>query len=334
MRKSRLKFEGSGHYHCMSRVIEKRFIMGNHEKEYFVERMRNLAIFSGLRVLTYCIMSNHFHILLECPQRQEVSDRELLNRLQAIYPPKKVARVATELAQLRKHGQHDSAEALKSGFTYRMYDISTYFKSLKQCFSQWYNKRNDRIGPLWNQRFKSVMVEGSGYSLSTIAAYIDLNPVRAGLVADPLKYRHCGYAAALGGNQAAREGIRGIWLGVGAEASWKRVHCQYRKLLFLQGENRQHGQRINQQAGFSKESVKQVLEEDGSLSKEQLLRCRVRYFSDGVAIGSRAFVEEIFQASRDWFGHRRKTGARTMRNVKDIGLVSMRDLQVSPISLQ
>jgi len=139
----------------MSRTIEKRFIMGEREKEYFVELMRNLAQFSGLRILTYSIMSNHFHILLQCPQREDVSDRLLLKRLRAIYPAKKVAEIAAELTQRRQSGEHDAAEALKSGFTYRMYDISAYFKSLKQEFSQWYNRRNDRTGPLWDQRFLS-----------------------------------------------------------------------------------------------------------------------------------------------------------------------------------
>jgi len=125
-----------------------------------------------------------------------------------------------------------------------------------------------------------------------------------------------------------------IFSGLRILTSWKRIHCQYRKWLFLQGETHPHDQAVNQRAGFSKESVKQVLEQNGSLTKEQLLRCRVRYFSDGVAIGSRAFVEEIFQTSRDWFGQRRKTGARVMRNAKDVGLVSMRDLQAAPISIQ
>ncbi len=101
MRKSRLKFEGTGYYLCMSRVIEQRFIMGTCEKEYFVQLMRDLADFSGLRILTYCVMSNHFHVLLQAPHRQKVSDRLLLERLRAIYPDRKVAEVACRLSELR-----------------------------------------------------------------------------------------------------------------------------------------------------------------------------------------------------------------------------------------
>jgi hypothetical protein len=68
--------------------------------------------------------------------------------------------------------------------------------------------REDRCGPLWEQRFKSVLVEGSQDALLTMAAYIDLNPVRARLVADPQDYRYSGYVEAMGGAKEAREGLR------------------------------------------------------------------------------------------------------------------------------
>jgi hypothetical protein len=53
------------------------------------------------------------------------------------------------------------------------------------------------------ERFKSVLVE-DGEALRTMAAYIDLNPVRAGMVKDPKDYRWCGYGEAMGGGTAAR----------------------------------------------------------------------------------------------------------------------------------
>ena len=127
MRKSRLKLADTGYYHCMSRIIEQRFIMGDREKEYFVQLMRKLAAFSGLRILTYSVMSNHFHILIQEPQPRKVSDRLLLQRLQAIYPEQKVAGIAQQLAALRNENKHEAAEQLKATYTYRMHDISEYF---------------------------------------------------------------------------------------------------------------------------------------------------------------------------------------------------------------
>ena len=55
-------------------------------------------------------------------------------------------------------------------------------KLLKQRFTQWFNRQRGRKGTLWEERFKSVLVEGTGEVLATMAAYIDLNPVRAGIV--------------------------------------------------------------------------------------------------------------------------------------------------------
>ncbi|MGA1658363.1 MAG: transposase, partial [Ilumatobacteraceae bacterium] len=73
------------------------------------------------------------------------------------------------------------AQAYLEGFTRRMGDVSEFIKLLKQRFTQWYNRRNARKGTLWEDRFKSVLVEGEGDALVTMAAYIELNPVRAGM---------------------------------------------------------------------------------------------------------------------------------------------------------
>ena len=62
--------------------------------------------------------------------------------------------------------------------------------------------------------------------------------------------------------------------------------------------------------GISKEEAKQVLAKGGRLSLSELLRCRVRYFSDGVAMRSQSFVEGVFAERREHFGAKRKAGAR------------------------
>ena len=70
-----------------------------------------------------------------------------------------------------------------------MHDVSAFMKTLLQRFTQWYNLRMERSGPLWEGRFKSVLVEGKPGALMAMAGYIDLNPLRAGMVEDPLRYR-------------------------------------------------------------------------------------------------------------------------------------------------
>ena len=61
-------------------------------------------------------------------------------------------------------------------------------KGLLIRFTRWFNRVHERTGTLWEKRFKSVIVE-SGTAARTMAAYIDLNPVRAGMLKDPADYR-------------------------------------------------------------------------------------------------------------------------------------------------
>ena len=88
-------------YHCISRVVDRRMVFGDDEREKFRTFMRMQEKFSGCRVLSYCVMSNHFHVLLEVPPMPEggIPDYELLMRLGATSTEAFVAEVAKELAE-------------------------------------------------------------------------------------------------------------------------------------------------------------------------------------------------------------------------------------------
>ena len=113
-----------------------------------------------------------------------VSDADFLKRLSVLYGENFVADVAGQLDAARHEGgveggNLERVEEIKGRFTYRMHDMGQFMKGLMQRFTQWFNARHKRTGKLWEQRFKSVIVE-SGTAARTMAAYIDLNPVRAG----------------------------------------------------------------------------------------------------------------------------------------------------------
>ena len=331
MRTARIKAEGTGFYHVMSRVIEGRSIFGSPEKEKFCEIMRKLEAFCGIRILTHATMTTHFHLLIHVPARQDLSDEELVRRLGILYDPPLVKEIAAQLSDSRAQGLHEQAERIKARYTYRMYDLSEYMKSLKQRFTQYYNKRAGRKGTLWEQRFKSILVQDSQHALQTMAAYIDLNPVRAGMVDDPKDYRYCGYGEAMGGSTLAQEGLAAVIMDL--EATWPKTRAKYRQFLYMQGEEKgvgELGQPIKR--GFSKDEVKAVLDARGKLPMADVLRCRVRYFSDGLVLGSGEFVERVFKRYRSEFGLKRKTGARPMRFGQWNGLCTMRDLRKQVVS--
>ena len=218
-------------YHVISRVVDRRFVFGVKEKEKFRALMRLQEKFTGCRATSYCLMDNHFHILLEIPPMADggLSDGGLLKRLSAIYSEAFVAGVEKELTDARvavyaqESGQEAVLAAIHKRFTYRMQDLGEFMKGLLQRFTQWFNRAHSRTGRLWEDRFKSVIVE-DGVAAKTISAYIDLNPVRAGMVKDPADYRWSSYGEAIGGGskgngKTARAGlVRALRAHQGIEA--------------------------------------------------------------------------------------------------------------------
>jgi REP element-mobilizing transposase RayT len=340
-------------YHCISRVVNREFVFEKAEKEQLRMFMRMYEVFSGNRILSYCLMSNHIHLLLEIvPAPPEgLTDEELLRRLRAIHPEAQVAEVAKELAEARKavaDGLADESRvrAIHARFTYRMHDLSQFMKSFTQRYTQWHNGAHQRQGRLWEDRFKSVIVE-DGVAARTMAAYIDLNPVRAGMVSDPAGYRWSSYGEAVGGGnkgngKKAREGLVRACMsheGAGFEAEkWPEVSRIYRRAMGL-ALGRKSGKAVVDQPRRSQAAATgaeaKAAKDNGTvlpdLGMAAMLRHRVRYFTDGAVIGSKAFVNEAFAAARERFSTRRKDGARKMRGVGAAAasvLWSARDLRV------
>ena len=329
-------------YHCVSRVVERRKVFERPEKEQFVKLMRLYEKFCGLRVRNYCVMGNHFHVLVEVPPRPEetMGDEELLERLGLIYSDLKVAEVRWQLQMRREAGDDAGAEALKEEkFLYRMWDLSQFMKVLKGRFTQWFNKRHARKGTLWEARFKSVLVE-DGYTARVMAAYIDLNPVRAGVVDDPARYRWSSYGAAVAGDKRARAGIERTMTEYEEEVNfvvgtvdWRRVSGMYRVILFEDGEERYAlvgsgpEERVEMvRRGVGKEAVERERKRGGKMGRFEMLRHRLRQAVDGMVWGSREFVDGVYAERREMFGPKRKDGARKIRGVSEDGIWSMRDL--------
>ena len=317
------------------------------DEEGFPVFKRMYENFSGSREISYCVMSS-----ISCwksprnrrtafPMRQRLGalarnlSRELL-----------LAAARTEGGLLG--GNEARVREIHERFTYRMESLSHYMQGLLIRFTRWFNRKHKRSGTLWEERFKSVIVE-SGTAARTLAAYIDLNPVRAGMVEDPAEYRWSGYGEAVGGGnkgngKKAREGLVRAYLchnGTGFDSGkWRDVSRGYRRLLGMALErksgrstagdstNATEGKNQNEAETLESGETGHVLKE---LSVAKILSHRVRYFTDGAVIGSREFVNHAFAASRERFSSKRKDGARKIRDLPPEAkghLWSMRDLRV------
>ncbi len=350
--------QGSGraYYHCLSRVVDRRIVFHAAEKEVFRSILRKLERFLGVRVVTYCLMGNHFHLLLEVPDKEtmpKLDAETLLELLPLLYDEIVVEQVARELEAARNSGNLGWERRILDRYERRRFDLSVFLKELKQRVSIFFNRRNGRVGTLWEGRFKSVLLEDGEETLRTVAAYIDLNPVRAGLVERPEDYRWSGYGEACGagkGAEKARAGLRsitrealehpGIWSGAGATGAaggehvpdWTEVQRRYRLLLYAEGREQKPDEVTGKggRRGISAEECERVAEAGGMMPLAEALRRKVRYFSDGAVIGSAAFVNGVFARlkAEGRTGPKRTSGARRMRGADFGGLRSLRDLRV------
>jgi len=388
-------------YHIHSRCVDRVFKLAGVEvspngqevvagddrgqaRSVFVRILHDYAEFLGCKVNAFCVMSNHFHILLEVPAKKKgeavaISDEAFLAKIEQMYAVEYFRDVQQMLERFREGGHDDEAEKLKAKYTRRMYDLSEFMKGVKQRFTQWYNREHARTGTLWEGRFKSVLVEG-GLAARIVAAYIDLNPVRAGMVSGPEDYRWSSYGVAMSPRMGsenlalrdwAREGLCRVMelhrksggdQGVLPEdfsVMWKENLADdredhaaekssegklvsgsawYRIMLYADGEEvfsscPQIGvEKIQVRKGFKREDVQKVLDRGGKLTLGEALRCRLRYLIDGLVFGRRDFVNKVFDGTRKYFGAKRKSGARPIREIvgtqsKEARLCSMRALK-------
>ena len=283
-----------------------------------------MADFCGVEVLTYAVMSNHLHLVVRVPVKDEldgaVENAEVLRRFGVLYGAQRMRETGALLAQ----GAEAEWLTFRGKYLPLMHDLSWFVRLLKQRFARWYNAFHKTFGTLWAERFTSVIIEGSGDALLAVCAYVDLNPVRAKLVEDPKDYRFSGYGEAVGGKSLAR---RGLEQALGEQrGDWKCTQARYRRCVYAAGTavKVKGGKR---QGAISHDAAESVANAGGELSWAVVLTSRVRYFVRGGVVGRKEFVNRVFELKREHFPAARKDGARRMRGGIWGDLRSLRNLQ-------
>jgi hypothetical protein len=296
-------------------------------KGIFIDMLRKQAGFCGVEVLAYCVMGNHFHLLVAVPEPGEaggISDAELLQRYGYLYntPDCPSSSASPKVLAKLLEANEEAGQVLRARILARMHDLPIFMQELKKRFGIWYNRHRQNKGTIWVKRFTSVIVEPSLEAMSTVAAYIDLNPVRAELVLDPADYAYSSFGAAMRGHRYARHGYVKVFCG---KTKWSKLLPDYRVLLY--GEKA-----VNPSSSArNREQLERVLESGDQLPLHEILRLRVRYFTAGTAIGSDAFLRDIGKQWKTQHGMDRKRDAYPMRCGEWGSLRTFRNLQVRPV---
>ena len=222
-------------------------------------------------------MGNHFHVVLYAPSEHDLpSYAEIAQRHNEYYGNQKPEIDANDTEACAEIGR-------------QMIDISHFMRVLQQKFAQYFNRAHDRRGSLWGDRFKSTILE-KGNALWSCVAYVELNPIRAGLVADTADYRFCTWGRYRGsGSHPFQENFvhhLRDWFG-DAAANWRESQVMNRFASLL-------AQITAKEAGGCPEEIEEAVEQ--AEKKETMpLRFmrRTRHWSDGVIIGSKAFIQEV-----------------------------------------
>ena len=283
-------------YHIISRTALDGFVLGDIEKDYLLSLIKRLSSIYFVEVLGFCVMGNHFHLLARMNPGEEYDDEEIRRRFSLYYGEER--KITLEDGQIPH-------------FRSKWGSLSEYVKEIKQGFSRFYNKRRDRKGYFWSDRFKSVIVD-KGETLINCLAYIDLNPVRAGIVERPEAYRwsSIGYHV----QRKNEGGFLSLDFGLkefGVQREEERLR-HYRRFVYEKG--RIKGTESEEQKGFE-------------LTGIDRFRYRTRYFTDSGIIGSKAFVDRLYREFKDHFTSKHEKKPKTIKGLE--GIYSLKRLSES-----
>jgi REP element-mobilizing transposase RayT len=280
-------------YHIVSRTALDGFVLGDVEKDYLLNLIKHLSSVYFTEVLGFCLMGNHFHLLVRTYPGEDYDDEEIKRRFKLYY---------------RGDKKRELHEGQIPFFREKWSSLSEYVKEIKQGFSRHYNRLHSRKGYFWSDRFKSLIVD-NGETLINCLAYIDLNPIRAGMVKRPEAYRWC----SLGYHVQSRNGGGFLSLDFGlrefgVKGEKERLRY-YRKFVYEKGSI--GGREREKERGF----------EMGGIDR---FRYRTRYFTDSGIIGTRGYVSRLYREFEGLFSAKREKRPKLVRGLE--GIYSLKGL--------
>ena len=304
MRLHRLKLSGMAYYHVINRIHGGEFLISQHERERILMFIRKAEGFCGAQVLTFAVMSNHFHLLVRTDPPHEVDDEELVRRMGCLYDVDKLDEILEQWKAWDEAGQCERTEKAKKAMRARMFDLSQFVKTFKELYAMDYNRRTEHVCSVFGgQRFKSVVVEPTYRAMMTVGTYIDLNPVRAGVVDDPVKSTWNALGKALLKDGHEREGLLELVRVAynNRKLNWETARDVYLKAidgtLVAEPRVREKGTRppVRLCPHFTDEQLREAaqLSDSAPIERKRLLRLKVHQFSHGRVLGSDEFVAKV-----------------------------------------
>ena len=180
----------SGTYHCVARCVRRAFLCGedaltgrcfDHRKDWIEARLLELAGIFSLSVLAYAVMSNHVHVVLRVEPEHAAawSDAEVAERWVQLFPARVDGEIDAEACRRKACVLSGNAERI-AVLRERLADLSWFMRCLAEPVARLANAEDRGTGRFWEGRFRCQALLDDDAVLACMA-YVDLNPVRAGL---------------------------------------------------------------------------------------------------------------------------------------------------------
>ena len=198
-------------HHLISRIAHRVYFLKEEERKDFLEIVRRAAEFTGIRLLGWCVMTNHFHVLAYLPAPMSIDEGEVLRRYGVLKGRVALAGIEMKISEWRRTGDVWRVEEWLEAQRRRMYDIGSFMKIVKQWFTEEYNRRNAHMGTLWESSYYDRVVPMSTNELAKCLGYIHLNPIRAAATDKFDGYLWSSFSAFRKGDSTAEWGMRFIY---------------------------------------------------------------------------------------------------------------------------
>ena len=283
-------------YHVISRTALSGFPMGPAEKDSLLSLIKRFARLYFTEIIGFCLMGNHFHLLVKMLPESDFTDADIQNRCRQFYGKEYTFPVG-RLTHFRR----------------KLVNLSEFVGDIKVNFSRTYNRRHNRRGYFWGDRFKSVIVD-KGETLVNCLAYIDLNPLRAGIVKQPEAYRWSSIGYHLQTNNKDRFLSTDFGLREFNVRGEKERVRRYRRYMYEAGSiDRPENGKVIDPRVLARERKK-----DFQISLSSRLRYRTRYFTDSGIIGSKEFVSLNYQRFKHLFTTRHEKKPKSINGLSGI----------------
>ncbi|MBT3531209.1 MAG: transposase [Gammaproteobacteria bacterium] len=189
-RYQQVSLDDTPYYHCISRCVRRAYLCGDdpvsgqnfdHRKQWLVTRIKQLSSQFSIDICAYAVMSNHYHLVLFVNKKkaESWSDEEVIQHWTELFP-RNASLIKTLRMNMKSRAAQKQLASTVSLWRERLMDISWFMRCLNESIARRANKEDECSGRFWEGRFKSQALLDEK-AVVTCMAYVDLNPVRAGI---------------------------------------------------------------------------------------------------------------------------------------------------------